>query len=55
MAEGWDERTRQREGCYILRTNVQNWTPEQPWKTYIQLWEAEAAFRIHKSELRMPA
>ena len=51
MAEGWDERTRQREGCYILRTNAQNWTPEQLWKTYIQLWEVEAAFRIYKSKL----
>jgi transposase len=47
----WDERTRQHEGCYILRTNVTNWTPETMWRTYIQLWEVEAAFRIHKTEL----
>jgi len=47
----WDEDTRQREGCYILRTNVPDWTPETMWQTYVQLWEAEAAFRIHKSEL----
>jgi hypothetical protein len=47
----WDERARQREGCYILRTNVRDWTPEAMWQTYVQLWEVEAAFRIHKSEL----
>jgi len=51
VQEHWDERTRQSEGCYILRTNVQDWTPETMWKTYVQLWEVEAAFRIHKSEL----
>jgi transposase len=48
---GWDESARRREGCYLLRTNVESWTPEEMWKTYIQLWEVEAAFRIHKSEL----
>ena len=48
---GWDESARQREGCYLLRTNVTDWTPETMWRTYIQLWEVEAAFRIHKSEL----
>ena len=51
MREHWDARARQSEGCYILRTNVREWTPETMWKTYIQLWEVEAAFRIHKSEL----
>ncbi len=51
VREHWDERTREREGCYILRTNVPDWTPETMWKTYVQLWEVEAAFRIHKSEL----
>ena len=39
------------EGCYVLRTNVTDWTPEELWHTYIQLTEAEAAFRIHKSDL----
>jgi len=47
----WDEQARLDEGCYILRTNVTDWTPEILWKTYIQLTEAEAAFRIHKSDL----
>ena len=34
-------------GCYLLRTNVTDWTDEELWKAYIQLAEAEAAFRIH--------
>jgi len=47
----WDDWARMSEGCYVLRTNVVDWTPETLWRTYIQLTEAEAAFRIHKSEL----
>ncbi len=47
----WDDWARHTEGCYVLRTNVRDWTPEQLWRTYIQLTEAEAAFRIHKSDL----
>jgi transposase len=47
----WDEQARLDEGCYILHTNITDWTPEILWKTYIQLTEAEAAFRIHKSDL----
>jgi transposase len=39
------------EGTYILRTNVADWKDEDLWRTYIQLTEAEAAFRIHKSDL----
>jgi hypothetical protein len=38
-------------GCYLLRTNVSDWSDEEMWKAYIQLTEAEAAFRIHKSDL----
>jgi len=37
------------EGCYLLRTNIKDWTPEELWKAYIQL--TEAAFRIHKQDL----
>lgn len=47
----WDDWMRASEGCYVLRTNVHDWTAEDLWKTYIQLTEAEAAFRIHKSDL----
>lgn len=41
------------EGCYLLRTNIKDWTGEELWKTYIQLTEAEAAFRIHKDDLEL--
>jgi transposase len=40
-----------REGAYLLRTNLPPSDPEQLWKSYIQLTEAEAAFRALKSEL----
>lgn len=39
------------DGCYLLRTNVRDWSDEELWKAYIQLTEAEAAFQIHKSDL----
>jgi len=41
------------EGCYLLRTNVTNWTEADLWKTYIQLTEAEAAFRVQKTDLEI--
>jgi transposase len=47
----WDEWAQHSEGCYVLRTNVMHWDAETLWQTYMQLTEAEAAFRIHKSEL----
>lgn len=40
-----------REGAYLLRTNLEGETSEDLWKKYIQLTEAEAAFRALKSEL----
>jgi transposase len=47
----WDDWARHSEGTYILRTNVHEWSEPELWRTYIQLTEAEAAFRIHKSDL----
>lgn len=47
----WEEWAKLTEGTYILRTNIQHWTDQELWKTYIQLSEAEAAFRIQKSDL----
>ena len=41
------------DGCYVLRSNVQDWTHEELWQAYMQLTEAELAFRIHKSDLRI--
>ncbi|MGD0695116.1 MAG: hypothetical protein ABSB82_09710 [Terriglobia bacterium] len=39
-----------REGAYLLRTNLQGETAEELWKKYLQLTEAETAFRVLKSE-----
>ena len=47
----WDAWASHSEGTYILRTNVRDWSSEELWRTYIQLTEAENAFRIHKSDL----
>src|SRR5262249_15955112 len=47
------ESAKRREGCYLLRSNISDWTAEDLWKTYMQLTEAEAAFRIQKDELRL--
>jgi len=47
----WDDWARWSEGCYVLRTNVTDWSAEDLWRTYIQLTDVEAAFRIQKSEL----
>jgi len=42
---------RAREGAYLLRSNLPPEEPQNLWKDYIQLIEAEAAFRTLKSEL----
>ena len=41
------------EGAYLLRSNIDDWTDEQLWKAYIQLTQAEAAFRIQKDQLNL--
>jgi hypothetical protein len=38
----WDDWARWSEGCYVLRSNIADWSPEELWRTYIQLAEAEA-------------
>ena len=47
----WDDWAALSEGTYILRSNIPEWTDEELWTTYIQLTEAEAAFRVQKSDL----
>jgi transposase len=41
------------EGAYLLRSNITDWSDQQLWKAYIQLTQAEAAFRIQKDQLNM--
>jgi len=47
----WTVTTAALEGCYLLRTNVTEWTEDALWRTYIQLTDAEAAFRVQKDQL----
>jgi transposase len=49
--EEWRRWSELSEGCYVLRSNVTAWSAEELWRAYMQLTEAEAAFRIHKSDL----
>jgi len=51
--EAWRQWAALSEGCYLLRSNVTDWTAEDLWQAYMQLTEAEEAFRIHKTDLRI--
>ena len=47
----WSDWMTLSEGCYLLRTNLIESDPAILWKYYIQLTDAEWAFRIKKDEL----
>jgi len=49
-AAHWARKT---EGHYLLRTNIIDWEPQRLWEAYINLTDAEEAFRIHKSDLHL--
>ncbi len=49
----WSEWAGLSEGCYLLRTNLPETDPSTLWKGYIQLTDAEWAFRIDKDELEL--
>ena len=49
----WTDWNELSEGCYLLRTNLAAGDPAALWKQYIQLTEAEWAFRITKDELEI--
>ena len=49
----WQEWATLSVGCYLLRSNIKDWTPDALWQAYIQLTQAEAAFHIHKSDLQL--
>lgn len=46
----WAEKA---NGCYLLRTNLTEEDPKKLWKIYMQLSQAEKAFRMEKSDLWM--
>lgn len=45
--------TRQAHGAYLLRTNCTEKDPARVWEWYLQLQQAEAAFRSAKSDLNL--
>jgi transposase len=49
-AEAWAQSS---QGCYVLRSNVADWEPADLWRAYMHLTDAEAAFRMHKTDLRL--
>jgi len=49
----WQSWARLSEGCYLLRSNVSDWTAPDLWRAYMQLTQAESAFRIHKTDLSL--
>jgi transposase len=49
----WTDWAAVSEGCYLLRTNLADTDPVTLWKRYIQLTDAEWAFRITKDELKI--
>jgi len=46
--QSWQQLT---QGCYILRSNIADWSAEELWHAYIHLTDVEAAFRIQKNDL----
>jgi transposase len=47
-AQAWAQLS---QGCYVLRSNVADWDAEELWRAYMHLTDAEAAFRVHKTDL----
>jgi hypothetical protein len=45
-----EQKKRELCGCYLLRTNTTETDPVKLWRQYIQLVDAEWAFRITKDE-----
>jgi transposase len=45
------QKAHRQKGAYLLRTNCEETDPAQLWRWYIQLTQAEAAFRTAKSDL----
>jgi len=51
--QAWQDWAQLSEGCYLLRSNVNDWSGQEIWRAYVQLTDAESAFRIHKTDLRI--
>jgi transposase len=51
--ESWRSWASLSEGCYLLRSNVKEWSAADLWRAFTQLTEAENAFGIHKTDLSL--
>ena len=51
--QAWRQWAQLSEGCYLLRTNLREQSPEKLWRTYMQLTDVEAVFRTGKSDLKI--
>jgi hypothetical protein len=51
--DDWRDWAMLSEGCYLLRSNIADLPPSDLWQAYIGLTQAEAAFRIEKSDLQL--
>ena len=51
--KSWSQWAKLTEGAYLLRTNVEDWSSEELWRTYVQLTDVEEAFRIQKHDLKI--
>jgi transposase len=49
--ETWRKWAELSEGCYLLRSNVSDWSAPDLWQAYMHLTDAEEAFKIHKNDL----
>ncbi len=50
-SSGRPEWARHSEACYVLLpANITVWNAETLWRTYVQLTDADVAFRIQRSE-----
>jgi hypothetical protein len=49
----WHDWATLSEGCYLLRSNIDDLPPADLWTAYIGLTQAEAAFHIQKSDLQL--
>lgn len=50
---GFGEWAALREAAYFFRSDIADWSDRPLWKTYIQLTQAEAAFRLQKVPSRV--
>lgn len=50
--EAFDQWASISEGAYALKTDLTDWSDEKLWRAYIQLAQAEAAFRVQKAPRR---